>query len=63
MSQLLYDLLNATLTGKPLEVKGVTDADWERCFDLALQQQVLAITFPTMAALPKEQRPGFLLWL
>ena len=62
MSQLLCKLINATLTGKPLEIEGVKESDWEQCFETARQQQVLAMTFPTMAALPKEQRPGFLLW-
>ena len=65
MSDLLIELLNATLCKRPLNEKvfaGSTEADWQRCFDIALQQQVLAMTFPTMAALPKEQRPGFLLW-
>ena len=62
MSQLLCKLINATITGNPLVVGGVKEEDWDRCFDLALQQQVLAMTFPTMSALPKEQRPGFLLW-
>ena len=65
MSYLLVELINATLCKRPLNEKvfvGATDADWNKCFDLALQQQVLAMTFPTMSALPKEQRPGFLLW-
>ena len=62
MSQLLCGLINATLTGKELEVDGVGESDWEQCFEVALQQQVLAMTFPTMSALPKVQRPGFLLW-
>lgn len=65
MSDLLIELLNVTLCKRPLNEKvfaGATEADWQRCFDIALQQQVLAMTFPTMAALSKEQRPGFLLW-
>lgn len=65
MGDLLIELLNATLCRRPLNEKGfvgASEADWQRCFDIALQQQVLAMTFPTMAALPKEQRPGFLLW-
>lgn len=62
MSQLLCELINATLTGKETDVYGVKEEDWEQCFDLALQQQVLAMTFPTMAALPKEHRPNFTLW-
>ena len=62
MGQLLCELIKATLTGKDLKVEGVKEADWEQCFETARQQQVLAMTFPTMSALPKEQRPGFLLW-
>ena len=59
------ELLNATLVKRPLNeevVKEATEADWQRCFDMALQQNVLAMTFPAMSALPKEQRPPFLLW-
>lgn len=62
MCQLLCELINATLTGKDLKVEGVGEEAWERCFETARQQQVLAMTFPTMSALLKEQRPGFLLW-
>lgn len=65
MGSLLLELLNATLSNRPLEeeaVKGGTEADWQRCFDLALLQNVLAMTFPAMSALPKEQRPEFTLW-
>lgn len=65
MDDLLVELLNATLCKRPLNERlfeKATEADWQRCFDIALQQQVLAMTFPTMAALSKEQRPGFLLW-
>lgn len=65
MGNLLLELLNATLSNKPLDeeaVKEATEVEWQRCFDLALQQHVLAMTFPTMTALPKEQRSGFVLW-
>lgn len=62
MGQLLCKLINATLTGKDLKVDGVGEADWEQCFETARQQQVLAMTFPAMSALPKEQRPDFVLW-
>lgn len=65
MECLLLELLNATLAKRPLDeeaVKEATEADWQRCFDLALQQQVLAMTFPSMTALSKEQRPDFVLW-
>lgn len=62
MENLLCKLINASLVGKPLEITGLIEQDWQRCFDLALQQQVLAMTFPVMSALPKEQRPEFTLW-
>lgn len=62
MNKLLGELINSSLVGKPLMCFGVTEQDWQWCFDLALQQQVLAMTFPAMSALPKEQRPGFTLW-
>lgn len=62
MENLLCKLINSSLVGKPLEISEVTEQDWQQCFDLALQQQVLAMTFPAMSALPKEQRPEFTLW-
>ncbi len=62
MEKLLCKLINTTLTGKPLELGEVTEEDWQRCFDLALQQNVLAMTFPAMSSLPKELRPSFTLW-
>lgn len=62
MCELLCKLINTTLTGKPLEFGVGTEADWQHCFDLALQQDVLAMTFPAMTALPKELRPSFTLW-
>lgn len=62
MCKLLCDLINTTLTGTPLKVEGVTEADWQQCFDMALQQNVLAMTFPAMTLLPKELRPSFTLW-
>lgn len=62
MEKLLCKLINTTLTGKPLELGEVTEEDWRRCFDLALQQNVLAMTFPAMSSLPKEFRPSFTLW-
>ena len=62
MEKLLCKLINTTLTGKPLELGEVTEEDWRRCFDMALQQNVLAMIFPAMSSLPKELRPSFTLW-
>lgn len=62
MSKLLCTLISLSLDWKPVEISGVTEQEWQRCFDLALRQNVLAMTFPGMTALPKEQRPGFVLW-
>lgn len=62
MEKLLCELINTSLTGKPLELGKFTEVDWQRCFDLALQQNVLAMTFPPMSSLPKELRPSFTLW-
>lgn len=62
MSQLLCELIKTTLNGKDLKVEGVGKEDWEHCFESARKQQVLAMTFPIMSALHKEQRPGFMLW-
>ena len=62
MENLLCKLINSSLVGKPMEISRVTEQDWQRCFDLALQQYMLATTFPAMTALPKEQRPEFTLW-
>lgn len=62
MNKLLCELINSSLVGKSLECSGVTEQDWQQYFDFALQQNVLAMTFPAMTALPKEQRPDFVLW-
>ena len=62
MENLLCKLISSSLAGEPLECSGETEQDWQRCFDLALQQNVLAMTLPAMSALPKEQRPEFTLW-
>lgn len=62
MEKLLCKLINTTLTGKPLELGEVTEEVWQQCFDMALQQNVLAMTFPAMSSLPKELRPSFTLW-
>lgn len=62
MEKLLCKLINTTLTGKPLELWVVSEEEWQRCFEMALAQNVLAMTFPAMTSLPKEQRPSFVLW-
>lgn len=65
MSQLLYELISATLCERPLaekDAQNVSDGDWQQCFELALSQQVLAMTFPVMSALDKRLRPEFTLW-
>lgn len=62
---MLLELINATLCKRPLNEKvfaKATEEDWQQCFDLALQQNVLAMTFPAMSSLPKELRPSFTLW-
>ncbi len=62
---MLLELINATLCKRPLDEKvfeGASEADWQWCFDMALQQNVLAMTFPAMSSLPKELRPSFMLW-
>ena len=62
---MLLELINATLCKRPLNEKvfeEATEVDWQRCFDLALRQNVLAMTFPTMSSPPKELRPSFTLW-
>ena len=60
MRDLLCDLLRATLCGSTTST--ATEEEWLQCYNSALRQQVLAMTFPTISALPKVQRPGFLLW-
>ena len=65
MENLLVELLNTTLVKRPLNedvFKKVSDADWQRCFDLALEQNVLAMSFPAMTSLPPNVRPSFVLW-
>lgn len=62
MSNLLYDLISDILYGQTLNCDATTESNWQQCFDLALEQQVLAMTFPAMSALPKEQRPNYTLW-
>ena len=65
MSQLLRELVSATLCKRPFcvnVVNSITEDDWQLCYDTAIEQQVLAMTFPTMSALTKEQRPNFTFW-
>ena len=62
MEKLLCELINASLVGKTVKRSGLMEQDWHQAFDLALGQQVLAMTFPAMTELPKEQRPDFVLW-
>ena len=62
MSNLLCKLINTTITGKLIDFEEITEEDWQQCFDLALQQNVLAMIFPSMSLLPKESRPSFNLW-
>lgn len=65
MENLLLDLLNATISKRPLNedsFKEASDEDWLRCSDLALAQNVLAMTFPAMTSLTKDLRPSFVLW-
>lgn len=60
MRNLLCELIKATLCGGSVEP--ATEEEWQRCFDMALAQNVLAMTFPVMTSLPKELRPSFVLW-
>lgn len=63
--KLLAELNDATLTGLPRNEGVVLEAsgsDWDWCFETSLRQQVLAMTFPTISALPKKHRPNFTLW-
>ena len=65
MKNILLELLNASLVKRPLNegrLIEATEDDWQRCFELALGQLVLAMTFPAMTALSKDQRPNFTLW-
>lgn len=62
---MLLELIKATLCKCPLDEKAfafATEAEWQLCFDMALQQNVLAMTFPTMLSLPKDLRPSYTLW-
>lgn len=65
MSDLLIELLNATLVKRPLNedfFRDAAEADWQLCYDMAWAQNVLAMTFPAMSSLPKELRPSLLIW-
>lgn len=65
MSDLLIELLNATLVMRPLNenvFREAAEADWQACYDMAWVQNVLAMTFPAMTSLPKDLRPSFLQW-
>lgn len=65
MNSLFQELLNVTLCKRPLNVlvfDSLSELEWQQFFDLALQQSVLAMTFPAMTSLPKELRPSFVLW-
>ena len=62
---MLLELINATLCKRPLNEKvfaEATEEDWQWCFEMALQQNVLAMTFLTMSSMTKELRPSFVLW-
>lgn len=65
MSDLLIEMLNATLVKRPLNenvFREAAEADWQACYDMAWVQNVLAMTFPAMSSLPKALRPSFLIW-
>lgn len=62
---MLLELINATLCKRPLNEKvfeGATETDWQQCYDIALAQGVLAMTFPAMSSLPKALRPTLQIW-
>lgn len=59
---MLTELINATLTKRPLKesfFECKIETDWQQCYDMALAQGVLAMTFPVVSSLPKESRPSF----
>jgi hypothetical protein len=61
----LVELINSTLTKRPLNEKvfeSASESDWQQCYDMALTQGVLATTFKAMSSLPIELRPSFTLW-
>ena len=61
MGDTLSTLIHSALTNQPIS-GNYTEEEWQRCFDMALAQNVLAMTFPAMTVLPKEQHPSFTLW-
>lgn len=60
MSDLFCQLVRAAFCGG--DVAPASDDEWQQCYNMALRQQVLAMTFPAMAALPKEHRPKHNMW-
>lgn len=61
---MLVELINSLLTKRSINFTvfdGAKETDWQRCYDMALAQGVLAMTFPAMSSLPKELRPSFTL--
>lgn len=66
MSNLLIEIINAALCQRKLNEKNfkmVSENDWQHCYELALEQNVLAMTFPAMSSLPIELRPSRPIWL
>ena len=61
MGDTLSTLIHSALTNQLIS-GNYTEEEWQQCFDMALDQQVLAMTFHAMTALSKEQRPDFVLW-
>lgn len=60
MRNLLCELIRAALCGTTVEP--ASDEEWWQCYEMARRQQVLAMTFPVMSTMPKEQRPSFRVW-
>lgn len=61
MGDTLSTIIHSALTNQPIS-GNYTEEEWQRCFDMALAQNVLAMTFPVITSLPKEMRPSFVLW-
>lgn len=65
MDNLLVELLNATLCKRPLNedlFQRAAESEWQQCYEMALEQGVLAMTFPAMSSLPRQLRPPITLW-